>query len=242
MYSVVLMAALTAGGQTADHHGCFSCGSCYGGCNGNYGIDSWNCYGGGYGNSYGSCWGSCNGCWGSYDACWGAHSCCGGCYGANWSTYGCNGCWGAYNEVSPYFVEPPPAVGTTAPPKKPDEALPPPTKPGDTKPPEAVAPSRARLIVDAPADAKLYIDDTAMKTTLRASRLPDAGPGAGTDLLLRAARGVAARRQAGERDEARAGPGRAGSPRRLHGHGDHIDRPGEVTRTGSRRNRTTGEG
>ncbi len=109
----------------------------------------------------------------------GAHSCCGGCYGANWSTYGCNGCWGTYNEVSPYFVEPPPAVGTTAPPKKPDEALPPPTKPGDTKPPEAVAPSRARLIVDAPADAKLYIDDTAMKTTSehRAFQTPDLEPG-----------------------------------------------------------------
>ncbi len=109
----------------------------------------------------------------------GAYSGCGCGYGQNWSTYGCNGCWGAYNEVSPYFVEQPPAVAPTAPPTKPGETLPPPSKPGDSKPPEAVAPSRARLIVDVPADAKLYIDDTAMKAPSdhRTYQTPDLEPG-----------------------------------------------------------------
>ena len=64
MYSVVLMAAMTAGGQAPDCHGCHSYGNCYGGCYGNYGVEGLNCSGGNY-NGYGSCWGSCNGCWGS---------------------------------------------------------------------------------------------------------------------------------------------------------------------------------
>ncbi len=169
MYSVVLLAAMTAGGQTADHHGCFSSGNCYGSCYGNYGIDSWNCYGGRYGGGSGSCCGAYNGC---------------GCgYGYDYSGSGCHGCWGSYSEVSPYFVESPPAVAPTVPPTapttKPGEVLPPPSKPGDVKPPEALAPTRARLIVDVPADATLYIDDTAMKTTSehRAFRTPDLDPG-----------------------------------------------------------------
>jgi uncharacterized protein (TIGR03000 family) len=188
VYSVVLLAALTAGGQTPDHHGCFSCGSCYGSCYGNYGIDSYNCYGG----CYGSSWGGCHGCWGGYGNYYGGYygNCggCNGCYGGyswDWSSCGCNGCWGAYNETSPYFVEPPPAApavkpGETNPPVKPGEPLPPPSKPGTSpKPPETVAPNRARLIVDVPPDAKLYIDDAAMKTPTdhRVYRTPDLAPG-----------------------------------------------------------------
>ena len=67
MYSVVLMAALTTGGETPafGRHGCHGCYGCYGCCGG-----CWGCYG-----CYG-CYG-CHGCWG----------CCGGCYG-------CGGCWG----------------------------------------------------------------------------------------------------------------------------------------------------
>ena len=186
MYSVVLLAALTAGGQTPDHHGCFACGGGYGSCYGNYGVDSWNCAGGGYGSHYSGCYGGYHGCCGGYScsgAYWGGYSCGGG-YPWDWSSSGCNGCWGSYGQVvSPYFVQPPPVVAPTVPPTtKPGEALPLPMKPGDTapaKPPEAVAPNRARLIVDAPADAKLYIDDTAMKTQAehRSYQTPDLEPG-----------------------------------------------------------------
>jgi uncharacterized protein (TIGR03000 family) len=179
MYSVVLAVALTAGGQTADCHRCWaSCaGSCYGSCYGNYGIDYPNCCGNGYGNGYGYAFGACHGCWGgfhSYSNCWGGYSCCGSGYPWDWSSYGCNGCWGTYGEMSsPYFVQPPPGV-------KQGEPIPPPKKPDDTtKPPESMAPTRARLIVEVPADAKLFIDDHAMKTSSehRAYQTPDLEPG-----------------------------------------------------------------
>jgi uncharacterized protein (TIGR03000 family) len=192
MYSVVLLAAMTTGGQAPDfHHGCHSYGNCYGACTGNYGIEGLNCHGGigGY-NCWGSCWGSCNGCWGTYSNycnCSGGYDCWGSCWGS------CNGCWGTYSCLvpngvmsSPYFVQAPlavgaPVVGTpVAPPSKPGEPIPPPTpKPDDKKPGDAAAPNRARLIVDVPADAKLFIDDRAMKTvaTHRAYQTPDLEPG-----------------------------------------------------------------
>ena len=173
MYSVVLLAALTAGGQAPDCHncgaasysGCYggwhcglcgSYGSCYGSCYGNYGIDA------GYG-----CYGSCTGAYfANPGACWGG-ACCGGCYGAygypDYSSSGCNGCTGSYGAASPYFAAPG-SVAPSAPATMPDhkgETLPAPAK----KPaPETLAPSRAKLIVEVPAGAKLYIDDHAMTT------------------------------------------------------------------------------
>ena len=199
MYSVVLLAAMTTGGQAADwRHGCHSYGNCYGACTGNYGIEGLNCHGGlgGY-DCWGSCWGSCNGCWGTYsNYChgWGGYDCYGSCWGSCngcWGTYygwdcNCAGSWGTYGTMyggisSPYFVQPPPVAGTpVAPPSKPGEPIPPPTpKPDEKKPGDAAAPNRARLIVDVPADAKLYIDDRAMKTvaTHRAYQTPDLEPG-----------------------------------------------------------------
>src|SRR5216683_3019694 len=79
MYSMVLMAALTTGGQTPDwcfHASCggYNCG-CYG-CWGNwgsYGYSYYTCFGSGYG-----CYGGCHGCYG-YGGCW---SCNGGCVGS----------------------------------------------------------------------------------------------------------------------------------------------------------------
>jgi uncharacterized protein (TIGR03000 family) len=65
MYSVVLMAALSTGGEMPafGRHGCRGCWGCCGGC--------WGCCGG--------CWGCCGGCCGG---CWGCcGGCCGGCYG-----------------------------------------------------------------------------------------------------------------------------------------------------------------
>ena len=189
MYSVVLLAAMTAGGQTPAWNHCNYCGGGYGGCYGNYGVDSWNCYGGGYGGGYGG-YGSCTGtCWGGY-----GYGCdCSGGYPWDWSTAGCTGtCWGGSSGVlSPYFPQAagwppvttpptnPPANPLTDPTVKPGEQLPPPMKPGDAKPPEAVAPTRGRLIVDVPAGAQLYVDDTATKTQAehRTFQTPDLEPG-----------------------------------------------------------------
>ena len=181
MYSVVLMAAMAASGQTPDW-GCRQCfGSCYGGCYGNYGIDCCGCYGNSYtcsGGCYGTCWGS------GYGSCWG------GCYGSSYpwdysscGCHGCNGCFGAEG-VSPYFAEPPaygpPVVAPTEPaaPTEPPvkgEPIPAPKKTS----PESLAPSNARLIVEVPADAKLYIDDHAMKTSSerRTYQTPELEPG-----------------------------------------------------------------
>ena len=168
MYSVILAAALTAGGQTADWHGRACAGQCYGSCYGNYGIDGTNCCGGCYG--YNGDWGGCHGCWGSYGNCYG------GCYGSHypwdWSSYGCNGCWGTYGGISPYFPQTP--VVAPVPATPPAEPLPAPKKPG-----ESAAPTKARLLVDVPADARLYIDDRAMKTSSehRTYQTPDLEPG-----------------------------------------------------------------
>jgi uncharacterized protein (TIGR03000 family) len=134
MYSVVLMAALTAGTQAPACHwsccGCgggygWGCGGCYGGCWGGYGYGGYGYGGWGYGGSgYGyGCYG-CGGCWG-----------CGG-YGA-YSNYGPT--YGA-----PAGAEPVPAPKSTS--ALPNQA------------------STAQLAIDLPTDAKLYVDDHAMKS------------------------------------------------------------------------------
>jgi uncharacterized protein (TIGR03000 family) len=78
MYSLVLMMALTTGGDTPAF-GCRGCCGCFGcrGCHGCCGC--WGCKG---------CHGCC-GCWG----CHGCHGCC-GCY-----CHGCCGCYGCCGAV-----------------------------------------------------------------------------------------------------------------------------------------------
>jgi uncharacterized protein (TIGR03000 family) len=162
MYSMVLMAALAAGGDAPDcwrSGGCTGGGchgySCGGGCYGGY---SYGCYGnysyGGYG-----CSGYSYGCYGSYS--YGGYGCSGSCggwgasYGCSggWSCHGCYGCWGCYGGVSPYAQ---PVIGPVR------EVVPPPKTGGTTG---RVVPTRAKLIVELPADAKLYIDDQKMNST-----------------------------------------------------------------------------
>lgn len=150
MYSVVMMAALATGGDAANcHWHCRGdCCGCYGGCYG-------SCYGC-YGWYNGACTGSCYGCYG----CQGFSYGCGGCYGC----YGCHGCYGCYgcygySSYSPSMMAPGMAVPVT--PTMPPagaETLP---KPGTT----SYTNDRARLIVEVPADAKLFIDDHLMKAT-----------------------------------------------------------------------------
>lgn len=139
MYSIVLMAALASAGDTPNWgHGCG--GGCWGYGHGCYGSYGHGCYGGyGYG---------CYGCWGGY-----GYGCCGG-YG-----YGCCGGYGCYGGCcgggyySPYHVTP------NVVPAKPAELAPPPKEKEG-----AAAANQAKLLVELPADAKLFIDDQPMKT------------------------------------------------------------------------------
>jgi uncharacterized protein (TIGR03000 family) len=184
MYGMVLMAALTSGGSTPDCH--FRCGCYGGGWGGCYG-----CHGGCYGFGYGACYGNCYGGWGSGYGCAGSWGYSGyGCWGAS---YGCYGCYGGgfgygpgyygsgWETMTPGGVAPSYMPGATMPPAggsgSGGEVLPKP-KP-DGKSGTGLAPTRARLIVELPADAKLYIDDQVMKTTSgrRTFHTPDLKPG-----------------------------------------------------------------
>jgi uncharacterized protein (TIGR03000 family) len=94
----------------------------------------------------------CSGCWGGYGYGYG------GCQG--WS-----GCYGGY--PSAYYSPPAGGVmpGAGAPVGGAEQA-PPPVKGGEKEKDKEkeVSANRAKLIVDVPADAKLYIDDQLMKT------------------------------------------------------------------------------
>jgi uncharacterized protein (TIGR03000 family) len=162
MYSVVLMAALTGGGNAPElffHHGCHGCYGCCGGC---YGGCYGSCYGGCYG--YGGGWGYGGGCWG----CWGGYGC-NGCWGG---CYGCYGCYGGhgYSDYAPGGVGGTYAPGGVgAPGVAPGgDVLPRPKEEKDKDKDnnkESMAPNRARLIVELPADAKLYVDDRPVKAS-----------------------------------------------------------------------------
>jgi uncharacterized protein (TIGR03000 family) len=154
---MVLMAALTTGSSAPD---------CWFGHHIGHG-----CWGGGYGGwgaGYGGCYGGTCGCYGGYGSCYGGFGH-GGCYGGGWGGGygGCSGpaymsgCYGScYGGMPyggmPYMIGPsmPPAPMPPAP-EKIDE----PKKGGEA------SLNKAKLIVELPADAKLYIDDHLMKTT-----------------------------------------------------------------------------
>ncbi len=161
MYSVILMAAMTANTAEAPaFHWQKACG-----CQGGLYLHS-GCYG-----SCMGCWGSCYGCTGCWGSCYGCSGCWGSCYGCS-GCYGCMGCYGVYDggwhgygatydgmmtypapnpmsTTTPAPAPNPPAPGTTPAPG----ATPPPTgtpKPGGTS---------AKLIIEKPADAKIYVDE-----------------------------------------------------------------------------------
>jgi len=94
----------------------------------------------------------CHGCYGCYGGCYG-----GGCYGCT-GGYGCGG-----GMVQPKGM---PAGEPVPPPKE------------KKKPPEETSLNRARLIVELPADAKLFIDDrpTASTSTTRTFVSPPLDP------------------------------------------------------------------
>jgi uncharacterized protein (TIGR03000 family) len=104
-----------------------------------------HCGCGGYGG-----WGGygCYGCYGGY-GCYGCY----GCYGG-WGCYGCNGCWGGGGYGPMQFVP------SRTDPKSEEAPLPRKEKGKDTS-----MSNRARLIVQIPTGAKLFIDDNPMRVT-----------------------------------------------------------------------------
>jgi uncharacterized protein (TIGR03000 family) len=132
MYSVVLMAALSAGSATPDwhHYGAY-CGHHPGnGC----GCSAYP--GGGYGG---------------YDGC---------------------GCWGGYGTWSYCNMPPPNPVvmggyglsgGSAVPGNRNGEELEKPKNKTGVK--ETMAPTRAKLLIELPTDAKLFVDDMPVKAT-----------------------------------------------------------------------------
>ncbi len=161
MYSLVLMAALTAGSATPDCHRC----GCWGG---GYGYGCCGCYGG---------WGGCYGCWGCFGGCFG---CFGGCYGC-WGGYGGYGYGGvgmAYpGSVYPGGMMAPGAATPGA--ATPYEQLPPAKDGKDKKNGTTLDTTKAKLVVELPANAKLFIDDMPMKnaTGVRSFNTPSLEPG-----------------------------------------------------------------
>ncbi len=166
MYSVVLMAALSTGGG-AESTGFFfnGCNGC-GGCSGCYGYSAgWGC------NGCNGCRGGCGGCMGFLGATHyrgGCHGCAGSCYGAGCrgASYGCTGCFGSAPAVTPYRV-----IDYKA--AKPEELKSKPKpEPGKSG---SLAPNRARILVELPADARLYIDEHLTKggTDVRSFTTPE---------------------------------------------------------------------
>lgn len=194
MYSVVLMTALTAGTQSPEWFwrncaGCYGCHGCWG-CHGCSGCWGWSTY---HGNLCHGCYGGCHGCFGWYGsysqyAWYGGYSEFGvyaptyGCHGV----MGCYGCYGCYGGLSCYGA-PLPHHGFWREEVVPDqekkkdgvkiEETPLPKEKKKEKSSEEL--SRARVIIEVPADARLYIDGQLMKSksTRRVIQTPDLLPG-----------------------------------------------------------------
>lgn len=171
MYSIVLLAAMSAAPENPALFGlirsrraaCACACSCYVGCHGCYGC--FGCYGCGcYAIPYGC------GCFAPAPACWGVYS----------VGYAC-GC-GFPVMASPVV----PAITTPPPPTGGGEVIP--DKPKIVPPGGEASLNKARMTVEVPEGAKLYIDDRLMKTTSsrRNFTTPDLEPGQMYYYILRA--------------------------------------------------------
>jgi uncharacterized protein (TIGR03000 family) len=181
MYGVVLMAALATSSSAPDFGHCGygyrgghggGSGGYYGGCYGGYGYGYCN---GSYGN-----WGMCAGYGGAMGWCTGYGGAYAGCYGAWWGAsasspysvgYGCTGCYGCYGGHSGYGV-PFPGGTTYISPGMTNPVPPSGIAPGSSPPEVTPLPklkdkeeqTRAKVRIELPADAQLYVDGTLMKT------------------------------------------------------------------------------
>jgi uncharacterized protein (TIGR03000 family) len=138
MYSMVLMAALTAGTDVPDWGRRWGCHGCWGGW-------GWGCHG---------CWG-CWGCWGGCGGGWGGCYGCGGCGGGYaWGGWGGYSAWGyAYAPVAvPYAA---PAMLAS---NMPSTTVPATTVTRSMYPADTSADKRATLIVYLPEAATLTVD------------------------------------------------------------------------------------
>jgi len=147
MYTMVLMAAMSGGADMPDCHrrrGCHGCDGGYGGCHGQV------YYGGCHGRNVG--YGGCHGGTVSY----------GGCSGGAWS--GSGGYYGdGYYGGYPYRTMPPVRPGDKG---DKGEKIPPPKKGNGGEEQELPPPeTSARLTIDVPADATVYIDERPTTTT-----------------------------------------------------------------------------
>jgi uncharacterized protein (TIGR03000 family) len=144
MYSVLLVAAISTG--TADapafHKRSLGCTGAmylhsgyYASCIGCLGWDAWAA---GHG-----CMGACHGCQG------------GACFGC----YGCMGCYGVYTAPAQPAGNPMMAPAATPPTDKP--AAPP---AGSGTPDAGSTPKAAKLIIEKPADARLFVDDLPVRS------------------------------------------------------------------------------
>jgi len=157
VYSLVMMMAIMGGGgdpascgelvQSGGCGGCFGCVGCGGGgLLGRIFHRSESCFG---------CEGcvGCQGCFGCTGGCFGSHrggllrrfhrSGCEGCFGCD------GGCFGCVGGTAPVTMPVSPA------PAKPAEQIP----PAKEKKEEVSAPGSGRIMVELPADAKLFVDD-----------------------------------------------------------------------------------
>lgn len=164
MYSVILMAAMTASTAEAPafhwqkSHGCTggmylhgagygSCMGCWGSgcCGGCYGC--WGSCSGGYGGGYSCC--GCQGSW--YGGCYG----CMGCYGVYDGGWGGYGGWYGYGAPATYPANNPPSINPNAPPPPAGTA-----PPAGTNPPAGTKPAgtSAKVIIEKPTDATIFVD------------------------------------------------------------------------------------
>jgi uncharacterized protein (TIGR03000 family) len=159
MYSIVLMAALTTGTSIPDFgFGRWGLGSCT--CPGyeGYVYGNWNGPGIGYG--YGG-WNGCGGCngWGGWNGCggWNGGPDYGPPYVPLWGCCDYFGGHGGYGTGGGFYP------GTTAPAAPGPEQVPPPKIEEKNKQESSLG--RARLTVQLPADARLYVDDQPIRTS-----------------------------------------------------------------------------
>ena len=169
MYSIVMLAAMTATPETPD------CGllRCIGQAfhNTSYSSGCTGCYGSGRGSSssYGSCYGS--------SSCYGSGY---GCYGSGYSS--CTGCTGHaayYGSCQGYGTYAAPAMPTSSFYTDVPAGFSPTTTPGEPQAVTTLPPSRGQIVVTVPVDAKLYADGQATSLTgsERAFLTPDIATG-----------------------------------------------------------------
>ncbi|MBY0527437.1 MAG: TIGR03000 domain-containing protein [Gemmataceae bacterium] len=91
------------------------------------------------------CYGGYAGCYGCYGGCYGGWGgCYGGCYGGG-CYGGWGGCYGGYAGYAPAYAAP--------------------VKVAQVPAPTVTTTARAKIVIDVPAEAKLYIDDHLTKAT-----------------------------------------------------------------------------